>query len=86
MTEAEATLRVRIDSLVLDGIPSDAVEHVARAFRERLARLLAAESQIDSASHIDAGAIELDPTDTSEAIGSRLASVVYGGLTSGARE
>jgi len=82
-------MRVRIDSLVLDGLDVDAAAPVARALRERLARALVAEGlggQLDSVGHIDAGAIEVSPGDSPSTIGSRIALAVHRGLTSGARD
>jgi len=89
MTEPAARLRLQIDSLVLEGIPSEAAGPLVRALRERLALLLAEDAlsgQIDSASHVDAGAMDLNPGDAPSILGSRLASAVYRGMTSGARE
>ena len=79
-------VRLRIEELVLDGFAPGDRYRIGEAVERELARLLAergvpgALAAGDEASSHDAGSFELTPNSGPDAIGSRVAAAVYGGL------
>ena len=79
-------VRLRIEELVLDGFAPGDRYRIGEAVERELSRLLA-ERGVPSAlaaggeaPRLDAGSFELAPGSGPEAIGSRVAATVYGGL------
>jgi hypothetical protein len=86
MTRRVDNLRVRIDSLVLDGFPSEGTQSLVHALRDKLAGLLAADGpgcQVESTAQIDAGDLQIDRGDPPRMIGTRIASAMYRGMAPG---
>jgi hypothetical protein len=77
--------RVHIESLMLDGFPTESIESIQRAVRETLARLVdegpATDARIASMAYLDGGTIHLEPGESPRAIGARIALAVYSTLT-----
>jgi len=79
-------VRLRIEELVLDGFAPGDRDRIGEAVERELGRLLAergvpgAVAAGGEAPRVDAGSFELAPEAGPEAIGSRVAAAVYGGL------
>ncbi len=79
-------VRLRIEELVLDGFAPGDRYRIGEAVERELARLLAQQGVPGAlaaggeASWLDAGSFELVPESGSDAVGSRVAAAVYGGL------
>lgn len=81
-------IELRIDELVLHGVPAAERARVGAACERELARLLAREDaplppglgRDLAVARLDAGAVTLPPGATGQAIGTEVARAVYRGL------
>ena len=79
-------VRIRIDELILHGLPAGSAASVGDALRRELAELLRARGippslvRRGATDAIDGGALHLRDRVTPERIGGQLASAVYGSL------